>query len=79
MPYEAYVSLSEKLFDAGITASIYLGTKKFGKQIEYAVKENYSHVIIMGGDELSAGQVKIKDLLTREEKTVAIEEMGSAI
>ena len=47
--------------------------------IEYAVKENYSHVIIMGGDELSAGQVKIKDLLTREEKTVAIEEMGSAI
>ncbi len=75
VPYEAYMSLSDKLFSLGIKASVYLGTKKFGKQIEYAVKENYSHVVIMGGSELEAGEIKIKNLLTREEKTVATGEL----
>ena len=73
VPYEAYMELSDKLFAAGLTASVYLGTKKFGKQIDYAVKENYSHVIIMGASELEAGTVKIKDLATREEQTVAFD------
>lgn len=77
VPYEAYMALSDKLFAAGMTASVYLGTKKFGKQIEYAVKENYSHVMIMGGDELASGTVKIKDLATREEKTVAIADLSA--
>ncbi len=77
VPYEAYMELSDKLFATGLTASVYLGTKKFGKQIDYAVKENYSHVIIMGGDELASGSVKIKDLATREEKTVAIAELSA--
>ena len=44
--------------------AVYLGTKKFGKQIDYAVKGHYSHVLIMGGSELEAGIVKIKDLAT---------------
>lgn len=71
--YEHYMALSDKLFNAGITSSIYLATKKFGKQIDYAVKENYSHVIIMGASELEAGTVKIKDLDSREESTVALD------
>lgn len=71
--YEHYMALSDKLYNAGITSSIYLATKKFGKQIDYAVKENYSHVIIMGASELEAGTVKIKDLATREEHTVALD------
>ena len=79
IPYEAYMSLSDKLYDAGLTASIYLGTKKFGKQIDYAVKENYSHIIIMGGSEYEAGVVKIKNLAAREEKTVAIAELSAEI
>ena len=71
--YEHYMALSDKLYNAGITSSIYLATKKFGKQIDYAVKENYSHVIIMGASELEVGTVKIKDLATREESTVAFD------
>ncbi len=73
VPYGAYMSVSDKLFAAGVTASVYLGTKKFGKQIDYAAKENYSHVIIMGGDELAANTVKIKNLATREEKAVSLD------
>ena len=75
VPYERYVELWDKLRDAGIASSVYLGIKKFGKQIDYAVKEKYTHVVIMGGSELEAGVVKIKNLATREEETVSTEEL----
>ena len=72
VPYENYLMLTEKLRDAGITASMYIGSKKFGKQIDYAVKEHYSHVIIMGASELEGNIVKIKNLGTREESAINI-------
>lgn len=75
VPYEHYMMLAEQLRNAGITASIYLGTKKFGKQIDYAVKEHYSHVLILGGSEREAGIVKIKNLSTREEREIAAEQL----
>ena len=71
VPYEEYVALAAALKEAGIRASLYLGTKKFGKQIDYAVRGHYSHVVIMGGDELASGVVKIKNLAARTEETVA--------
>ena len=78
VPYENYISAVADLRNAGITTSLYLGTKKFGKQIDYAVKSHYSHVLIIGGSELEAGIAKIKDLRTREEKTVALCDLASA-
>ena len=67
VPYEQYTAIVDQLRDAGIVASPFLGSKKFGKQIDFAVKDGYSHVIIMGGDELARGVVRLKDLATREE------------
>ena len=67
VPYDRYLALVDTLRDADITASVYLGTKKFGKQIDFAVKDGYSHVLIMGGDEAARGVVRVKDLNTREE------------
>ena len=67
-PYEAYLNLADALKKHGVTSSLYLGEKKFGKQLEYAVKENYTHVLIMGGDEYARGVVRLKNLATREEK-----------
>ena len=72
VPYEKYLELVNDLRKLGVTASIYVGTKKFGKQIDYAVKGHYSHVVIMGASELEGGIVKIKDLESREESEVAI-------
>ena len=72
VPYEKYLELVNDLRKIGVTASIYVGTKKFGKQIDYAVKGHYSHVVIMGASELEGGIVKIKDLESREESEVAI-------
>ena len=70
VPYEQYTALVDTLREGGITAALYLGRKKFGKQIDYAVRDHYSHVLIMGGDELANGTVKIKNLSTREEAIV---------
>ena len=73
VPYEHYVATVEALRAAGIVSSIYLGTKKFGKQIDFAVKDSYSHIIVMGGDELARGVVKLKNLTTREEEELTLD------
>ncbi len=75
VPYEKYVSLVSTLRTAGITASLYLGSKKFGKQIEYAIKGHYSHIIVMGTSELESNAVKVKNLATREELECPIEKL----
>ena len=75
VPYEKYIALTDKLRDMGVVSSMYIGTKKFGKQIDYAVKGHYSHVAIMGASELEAGVVKIKDLNSREESEIKLCEL----
>ncbi len=75
--YENYTALADTLREAGVRCALYLGSKKFGKQIDYAVKGNYSHVAIMGGDELASGTVKLKNLATREEATVALADLAA--
>ena len=77
VPYEHYTALVDALREAGVRASLYLGSKKFGKQIDYAVKGHYSHVLIAGGNEVAEGVVKVKNLTTREEATVALADLPS--
>ena len=74
VPYESYLNVLDALRDAGIVSTIYLGSKKFGKQIDYAVKDGFSHIIVMGGDELARGVVKLKDLGNREERELTLTE-----
>ena len=76
VPYEEYIALVDELRALGITSTVHIGKKKFGKQIDFAVKDKYSHVVIMGGDELAAGKVKIKNLNTREESEVERAKLG---
>ncbi len=76
VPYEKYIELVDKLRENGVKCSMYIGQKKFGKQIDYAVKGHYSHVAIMGASELAEGKLKLKDLNTREECEVAFEALS---
>ena len=79
VPYEKYTAIVDELREAGIVSSIYLGSKKFGKQIDFAVKDGYSHVIIMGGSELERGVIRMKDLNTREECELTLSEAISTL
>lgn len=67
VPYAEYTAIAQTLREHGIVSSVYIGSKKFGKQIDYALKDNYSHVVIMGASELETGTLKVKDLATHEE------------
>lgn len=78
VPYETYLALTESLRDAGVCASLYLGQKKFGKQLEYAVKTDCTHLVVLGGDELARGVAKIKDLAAREEREIPLNELAKA-
>ncbi len=78
VPYETYLALTEKMRDAGICTSLYLGQKKFGKQLEYAVKTDCTHLVVLGGDELARGVAKIKDLAAREEREIPLNELAKA-
>ncbi len=79
VPYERYLTIADTLRQNGITASVYVGSKKFGKQIDYAVKGHYSHVLIMGSSEAENNTVKIKNLETREEAAVSVSDLVSAL
>ena len=77
VPYKEYITLTQELRNIGVTSGLYLGTKKFGKQIDYAIKENYTYMVIMGGNELQGGIVKVKNLITREEHEIKRDELAA--
>jgi len=57
-----YQRLTAELRSAGINTELYVGTQGVGKQFKYASDTGKAVAIVMGSDELSAGQVSIKDL-----------------
>uniref|UniRef100_UPI00404887D4 histidine--tRNA ligase n=1 Tax=Yoonia sp. TaxID=2212373 RepID=UPI00404887D4 len=59
-----YQGLVAELRNAGIRAEVYLGNpKNFGNQLKYADKRGSPVAVIVGGDEMAAGVVQIKDLI----------------
>ena len=76
VPYEKYIELNTKLKEMGVTSSLYLGTKKFGKQLDYAIKGHYTHIAVMGSSEIETGIVKIKDLSTRDESEISLDKLS---
>ena len=72
VPYEKYLAIVDELRTAGIVSSVYLGSKKFGKQLDFAIKDGYTHVLIMGGSEAERNVVRMKNLATREESEATL-------
>ena len=76
VPVEKYTGIVDSLRANGIVSSLYIGTKKFGKQLDYAIKGKYTHVVIIGGNELETGIAKIKNLSTHEEAECPLDKIG---
>jgi histidyl-tRNA synthetase len=57
-----YFALAGELRAAGIAAEVYLGASGMRAQMKYADRRLSPAAIIMGGDEIAAGCVTIKDL-----------------
>ena len=60
MPH--YFSVVGELRAAGIPAEVYLGSSGMKAQMKYADRRLSPAAIMLGGDEIAAGQVTIKDL-----------------
>lgn len=66
-------SLASELRQAGINVACYPTTAKLGKQFKYADRIGASIAIVLGPDEITNGQVSIKNLATREQNNTARE------
>jgi len=68
-----YFQMSDELRAAGIRTEVFVGAGNVTKQMKYADKRGAPIAIIMGEDEMSAGQVTLKDLALGAEMAKAIE------
>ena len=57
-----YLDAVSELRNAGIAAELYLGRAGMKAQMKYADRRGAPAAIILGGDEIAARQVTIKDL-----------------
>jgi histidyl-tRNA synthetase len=57
-----YFAAAAELRAAGVPAEVYLGSSGMKAQMKYADRRLSPAAVILGGDELAAGQVTIKDL-----------------
>jgi histidyl-tRNA synthetase len=59
---DASLTAAQELRTAGFKVELYLESSQLGDQIRYALKRGIPYVIILGPDELSAGQVVVRNL-----------------
>jgi len=69
------LSTAKSLRDAGINTELYPDpSDKLDKQFKYADKKGILYAIVLGEDELAKNMLTLKNLSTREQTTVPIEE-----
>ena len=73
----AAFGLLQQLRSNGVAAELYHETAKFDKQFKYAEKKGIRYVVILGGEELATRTVKVKDLQSGQQETVAFGELPS--
>jgi histidyl-tRNA synthetase len=57
-----YYAVAGELRGAGIAAEVYLGSSGMKAQMKYADRRLAPAAVILGGDEIAAGTVTVKDL-----------------
>jgi len=67
------------LREAGLRTVVYPEAVKMGKQFKFADKLDIPVAVILGPDEVAAGQVAVKNLKTREQVVVAREALAATV
>ena len=71
----AAFGLLQQLRAKGIPAELYHEQAKFDKQFKYAEKKGIRYAVILGGEELSRRQVKLKDLSSGQQQELRFEDL----
>ncbi len=74
-----YLRIATALRAAGINTEVYLEPAKIDKQLTYASRKEFRVALIAGETELADNAVKVKNLATREERTVPESEIVAAV
>ena len=73
------VRVATLLRESGLRVLVYPDADKIGKQIKYADSRAIPYVAILGGDEISAGMVTVKDLAGKTQRTYDQAAAGAAL
>jgi histidyl-tRNA synthetase len=68
--------LAQQLRHKNIRSEIYHEPAKFDKQFKYAEKKKIPFVIIIGEQEMKSNTCKIKNIITGEQKEIALNELS---
>ncbi|HEX7847604.1 MAG TPA: histidine--tRNA ligase [Chitinophagaceae bacterium] len=71
----AAFQLMQGLRGKNIRCELFHENAKFDKQFKYAEKKNIPFVVIIGQEELAAGNCKLKDIRSGEQKTLTTEQL----
>ena len=72
-------ALSRELRGLGVRTECDYQGKSLKAQFKQADKLGASHIVIIGGDELAAGKVKLRNMGTHDEQLVECADAASAI
>ncbi len=73
------VALATRLREQGVRTQLYREQKKFKAKMAYADKLHVPYVLFLGEDEVSAGVVSYKDMVTGEQRTALPDEVAALI
>ena len=76
---KAAFGLLQQLRDRGVAAELYHEEAKFDKQFKYAEKKGIRYAVIIGAEELTAGQCNLRDLQDRSQTTLSFGELVEKI
>jgi histidyl-tRNA synthetase len=67
--------VAKALRERGVAVEVYPDTAKLKKQFDYADRKCIPFLSITGADEMSSGQVNVKNLVTGEQKAFSINDV----
>ena len=65
------IEIASQLRDIGFRVQVYPEVEKLGKQFKNTARMGIRYAIVLGPDEVAAGNVQVKDMQTREQESVA--------
>ena len=68
------IALAEKLRNGGLRIQLYAEQKKFKQKMSYCDKLGVPYAVLLGEDEIAAGNCSVKNMRTGEQVTVTAEE-----
>ncbi len=76
---EAGLRIARELRVAGVSCAVDLMERALSKNLEYASKQGYAFVVIVGEKELKEEKVKLRNMLSGEEKLCSIKDAAAII